>query len=463
MKITYTDQQKDVLEYVKHNEGILLIDAKAGTSKTFISTEVVRTLEIEKVLYTSFNKSIVEEAKGKFKGSMIECKTYHALAYKYTKPKKVQELSYRTMEGSYAFKRKIIDGIDSFFLSNSVDMYKYFDEYFKEDKNTENLEEYAAEVVEEMIEHRRPWSFGFMLKYFHILLEHGDVNPDYNLVIMDEINDATAVSLEIFRLLKAPRKLALGDPHQAIYAFMNLKSGFEYFKGEQVLELSHSFRCSAKIAERIQGFMQKNLDEDFHFTGTKEAKPDGNTLVATRTNSAIIARIQERLAVGKGFTLLRAPSDIFACVLALSSARAGKEVYQKQYRYLEDIFRKWRTAGDKEEKFFGYLQRHVKDVEIKSGISTIAQLSSQGVGIFELYAKVKTCKKDPTYTISTAFTAKGMEYSTVYIDDSLNKAVAKIIATGGATTSEEVAEIRLAYVACSRAKETLINAVCLDL
>jgi hypothetical protein len=74
------------------------------------------------------------------------------------------------------------------------------------------------------------------------MLVEGTAKCDYDLVILDEINDTTAVALEIFRLIPAAKKIGLGETNQAIYQFLNLVNGFEEMADEPVLYLTHSWR-----------------------------------------------------------------------------------------------------------------------------------------------------------------------------------------------------------------------------
>ena len=90
-----TPEQGDIIDHVKSNDGILLVHAGAGTGKTFIAKQIANLLNPRKGLYTAFNKAIVKEGTDRFEGTNMECKTFHALAYKHVKPKqKISDLTY---------------------------------------------------------------------------------------------------------------------------------------------------------------------------------------------------------------------------------------------------------------------------------------------------------------------------------------------------------------------------------
>lgn len=453
-----TDQQKDIFNYVNNVGGTLLIEASAGCAKTSTAVQIVKDMNPRKGLYTAFNKSIVEDSMGKLSEYNMECKTLHALAYRYVQPNEVRELSYNDIKEDLKYRDKadVLEAINTFFVSSSTNMGEYFEEYFK-DYDTD-LAPVAEKYVMYMLEEEIPMSFGFMLKYFHLMLHEG-AKCGYDIVILDEINDTTAVSLEIFKLLQSPVKLGLGERHQAIYHFMNLSCGFTELKGSKLLPLTKSFRCSTVIAKRIEAYMQTSLDENFEFIGTDGPTKNTGTLFVTRTNSTIVGLINDSLQNGLGFKLLRNISEIFACPLAISSASAGKKVYQHKYKFLEKEYANYMKERTKHKSFHTYLEDVVGDEEISSGVTLLASLRGQNINIFSLYNKAKNAKTDPDRVISTAFTCKGLEMKTVIISDDLNRMLTKVFDGDGDGGEQDIADKRLYYVACSRAIKNLHNAV----
>lgn len=456
MRFVPTKEQANIIDHVKNNYGILMIEAGAGCSKTSTSIRIIEELKPEKCLYTAFNKAIVEDSRAKMEPLGVECKTFHALAYQFIKPRRnINEMTYTciTEDISYGEKYRVISAINSFYVSDSSDMYDYLDKEFEDDVDLKNI---AVKYINAMIEGDIDPSFGFLLKFFHLMLLEGTVNVAYDLIILDEINDVTGVALEIFKLIKAPRKIGLGETDQAIYGFLNLVNGFEVLKNEPKLPLTKSFRCSSDIARKIQNFMRAYVNMDFTFVGTDETKGNGKTLYCTRTNSSAIRYIADMQRLGKGYTLLRKPSEIFACPLALTSASSGKPVYDRRYKFLEKEYTKYKKSNYK--TFTAYLAENVDDKEIESAIRLLATLRSQNINIFTVYKKCKEDKPCPKTTIATVFTAKGLEFETVYIADDLNKSVMSALEDEEMTDLERITELRCYYVATSRAQKNLIGA-----
>ncbi len=457
----FTPEQGDILDCVPDLEGIVLVSAGAGTGKSFMAEQITRLLEPKRGLYTAFNKAIVTEGIDRFRGTNMECKTLHALAYKYVKPGKIDDLTYTCITENVTYQRKaaIIKSIDMFFVSKSVDMYEFLEEYFKDEKGAKQLVELSVKYIDKMINKELSPTFNFLLKYFHLMLVEGTVDCSYDLVILDEINDTTAVSLEIFKLIKAPKKLGLGETNQAIYQFLNLVDGFEELEGVPVMPLTQSFRCSELIASRIEKFMVSEANSDFQFIGTDNPVMNGKSLYCTMTNALIINDICDRLSSGKGFKLLRKPADIFACPLALMAVNGGKEPFQKKYKFLMDEYRYYQEQPADSGSFFQYLLEHVDDNEIQNAVKLLMSFKKRGINLFEIYKRTKAARVDESYTIATVFTSKGLEYETVTIADDLNTKIQLIRDQGGIQSDEDLVAYRCYYVACSRAGKNLNNAI----
>ena len=458
----YTMEQADALDWIEANDGILLLEAGAGAGKTFLAKEVVELLQPKSGIYTAFNKAIVEEGVERFHNTNIECKTLHALAYRYVQPKGgIAELTYKciTEDISYPDKRRIIEATNAFYVSAHIDMYEFFEVVFDDSEQKEMFIELSAKYVNSMVDGAIKPSFNFLLKYLHLMLHEGTVSIDVDLVIFDEINDATAVTLEIFRLINAPKKVGLGETNQAIYQFLNLVNGFEVLADyATTMRLTQSFRCSTAIAKRIENCMKKNLREDFKFIGTDEPLRNDKTLYCTGTNAAIVEKIASRLCNNQSFKLLRKPVDIFAPLLAVSSAASGKKPYQRKYEYLFDIYKDFK-AQSKHKTYTAYLLSVIDDNEIESAVGILSKFRKENINVFDIYKRCKDIKEDESYTIATVYTSKGMEYETVYIAEDLNSQFKDACKKQYPTSGDELTAMRCYYVACSRAGVNLLNAL----
>lgn len=460
--IKYTPEQHEILDHIGTTDGILMVSAGAGAGKSFMAQQVVNLLNPKKCLYTAFNKAIVKEGEKRFKGYNVECKTFHALAYKFVNPRQnIEDLTYTCITENITYTKKsvIINAINMFFVSASTDMYEFMEEFFdKDDDNRQQLIDLSIKYIELMVDGSLNPTFNFLLKYFHLMLVEGTADCEYDLVILDEINDTTAVALEIFKLIKAPKKLGLGESNQAIYKFLNLVNGFDELSDEPLLRLTQSFRCGEEIAADIQKFMQKDVSTDFKFVGTDTPVSNGKTLFCTLTNALIIKEINNCLMTNKGFKLLRNVSDIFACPLALISANKGKEPYQKKYKFLLKEYEYWQDQPKGTKTFFQYLLENVDDEEIQNAVKLLMFFRKQNVNLYDVYKRAKEAPVNEKYTIATVFTAKGLEYENVYIGEDLNTRIELIRDDGGIKDEDDLVAYRCYYVACSRAGTNLYNA-----
>lgn len=459
----YTPEQHEMVDWMQENDGILLVEAGPGCGKTFMSREVVETLKPKSFLYTAFNKAIVEEGVARFNGLGGVCKTMHALAWAFVRPKKIHDISYKciTEKITYQQKARVIDAIDRFYLSASTDMYEFMEEFFTE-TNELNLREISVKYIEKMIAKEIAPTFSFLLKYFHLCLLDGSATCKYDLVILDEINDTTAVVLEIFKLIDAPKKLGLGETNQAIYDFMHLVNGFEVLADEAtILPLTQSFRCSENIAKKIQQFMRSDVNPNFKFVGTDEPVQNGKFLYCTATNGMIIKEISAQLERGMGFNLLRKISDIFAYPMDIITAGRGKKVYHKKHAFLEDEYKEYEKIKRKGYSWLAHLLECVADQETKTAVNLILSLNRKNISLFDLYNQAKNADVDLDYTIATVYTAKGLEFEAVHIADDLNNRIEKIREDGGIQNHDDLVAFRCYYVAASRCGVNLINAVSL--
>jgi len=458
--IRYTPEQADVVDHMVMTDGITLVQAGAGTGKSFMSRQIVKELSVKSGIYTAFNKAIVEEGVIRFMGTPIQCKTMHALAYQYVRPElPIKTFSYKCIEEkiSYSEKRRIIDVIDNFYVSSSTCMNDYFDKQFEKHPRSAYMIKLAEKYVTGMAEGTINPTFNFLLKSLHLMMVEETVTIKTDIIILDEINDITAVFLEIFKLVDAPKKLGLGETNQAIYEFLNLVDGFEVLKDVAVTKrFTQSYRCSEDVAQRIENKMRKVMYPEFRFTGTDKPVTNGKTLYCTLTNAAIVDMIQQRLYENKSFTLLRKPADIFAAPLAVLSASQGKRPYQTKFEFLVDVFEEYKSQNE-HKTFFKFLLNEVDDDEISNAVRLLQRLNTENISLYAVYNRAKEAVPDKDYTISTVFTSKGLEYETVYISDDLNRKFS-LACNGELTDTDALTIIRCYYVACSRCGVNLHNA-----
>ena len=115
-----TKEQQAIVDTVCSHDNdsrIIAVNAVAGSGKTSTADAVTKAYNPSNGFYTAFNRAIVKDSEKRF-GKMLQCKTIHALAYKYCKPSKsIEDLNYLTIKEpiSYEDKALVIETIDDFF------------------------------------------------------------------------------------------------------------------------------------------------------------------------------------------------------------------------------------------------------------------------------------------------------------------------------------------------------------
>jgi ATP-dependent exoDNAse (exonuclease V) beta subunit len=390
------------------------------------------------------------------------------LAYQYIikgSGQEIKELSIDSITTKHApaTKRQIIYAINEFFKSSSLSL-SFIDEILTDKKHAE----LAKSIITKMVDRKMPATFGFIIKYFYLQLQSGTINVEYDLIMLDEAGDLSEVTIEIFKFLNAKRKIMVGDPYQNIYSFMNTVNGFELLKDEGVsLTLSQSFRVNKAIAKKIQKFCRRYMNKDMKFKGIEHSKDEKPKTMAylSRTNSGLISRMMQLHTEKTNYSLLRHPADIFALPLALISVSSGKPVYKQEFSYLQKDYRKFHSDENlKREfkyKFHAYLREiHGDDPGVVAALRLLERHSYSA--IFETYNMAKSQpKKQQPITLTTAHTSKGSTYDVVQIENDLNATIDNII-TDGEVTQANLTELNLYYVACSRCRLEIHNAIHLE-
>jgi len=451
---------------------MLLQDPNAG--KTTLLQAITHKTKPSKALYIAYNKAIATEASKKF-GFNVDCKTTHSLAYQNTvKPYKlsVGYFGWKDIKERLIYEHKvfIVDILNDFCLSAYSNFALFAED--EQDKNpnlTPNLFDAARKYFNNMVKGQQPITHAGYLKMYHMLLSHKKItHQNFDLLMLDEAGDLNPVTLEIFKLIPATKKLMVGDKNQNIYTFNGTINGFERMRDVGVeMHMTQSFRCSEKIAERIEQFCQTYMDSSMKFLGTSTPRPPDNTVaIISRNNSTLIG---EMIMLNKRrikYNLTRPAKSIFELVLILLGLKPSGQIFSAEWKFLQQDVNQWGydwSLQDRHKTPLSYIASlYNQDPPIKSAL---ALLDKYDIGdIYAAYNNAKEHEKEKNhlFTVSTAHSMKGLEYSTVKICDDLNESVSKVIDDAGEDHSfyneKQMETMRLYYVACSRAINKIDNA-----
>lgn len=469
--LKFTKQQQDIINYITKNKGLVKVNAISGAGKTSLLVGIAEALQPNNGMYLAYNKAIATESKKKF-NKVIDCRTTHSLAYQYTIRQENLWLGYFSYKDikeplPYEIKAAIVDYIREFCLSEFTDI-KDFTALIKGLKESQ---------VNLMIKYMNMMSTGeiqcthdFYLKYFHIKLATVGItySTPFDLLMLDESGDLNPVTLEIFKLLPATRKVMVGDQNQNIYTFNHTINCFKEMENEgKIFPMTQSFRVAEHIADRVEKFCKRFINKDMEFRGVPNTDKNIKTRAfISRTNGQLVAKMMELNDLGIQYTLTRPTKSIFRVPLMVCGLGKNKKVYDPEYSYLTDDLNEYYNNPDLQSNMslVVYLKEKYDDnVPLQSAITLVQNHGRKA--IMECFEEAKKHEKMVTnYTLCSAHSSKGLEFDEVEIGNDLNKAVENIITSilnlGSTDHLNEIekAELNLYYVACTRSKKVLRNA-----
>ena len=475
MAFNLTTEQQEIVTYAKQADvgELILIDSVAGSGKTTLLRALADEIPGGNGLYLAYNKAIATSSQSKFPSS-IDCRTTHSLAYRAVVPSLGLRVGFFgprdiTEKLSYTDKYLVAEDVKEFCLSK----YLTYDAYAEDNGRVNNkvVNKYLNLMSKGAIE----CTHDFYLKMFHISLADDAITcPDYGLVMLDEAGDLNEVTLEIFRLLPAKLKVAVGDPHQNIYTFNHTINCFERLNDEgTTFKLSKSFRVPPHIAEPIEGFCKAYLNPDMDFVGTDNNTTEINTRAyISRTNGGLINKMIELNNARVPYGLVRKAQEIFKVPLMVSGLKYQGKIYDPAYRHVQEEVDAWFENQDNVKHtyktLFGYMKyKYAEDLSLMQAINLAVKHGKSG--IFDAYAEAKNHEnKKQDFMMLTAHSSKGLEFDEVIMAPDMNNSIEDLItelqdtARAGEEPREldrnEKESLNLYYVAMTRALVRLQNA-----
>ena len=466
-----TSEQQDVVDYITQvtADELVLIDSVAGSGKTTLLKAIAKALPGKPGMYLAYNKAIATSSSKSFP-SHIDCRTTHSLAYQATvKPLKLNVGFFGPKEIT-----EKIDYTDKYLLSEDIrefclSQYLTYDEYAKaySRPNTALANKYLSLMSEGKID----CTHDFYLKLFHIYLAEDkiDIEP-YNLLMLDEAGDLNEVTLEIFKLLPAHIKVAVGDPHQNIYTFNHTINCFDRLKGQgKTFKLSHSFRVPSDIASSVQKFCQEYLDPDMVFKGIDVPnKPIKTRGYISRTNGGLIGKLIELNKANTAYGLVRKAQEIFKLPLLVAGLKYQGAIYEPAYKHLQEDVDDWVEDVNNIKKSYPTALMYIKskypeDLALAQAINLVVTHTKKG--IFDAYAEAKKHEgKKQDLMLLTAHSSKGLEFDEVILAPDMNMSIEGLlmdldINPGAQINPLDRESLNLYYVACTRALVRLSNAI----
>lgn len=500
LKYPPSEYQAKYYDWVVNGQGNAIIDAKAGSGKTYSIVNSMKLIDDnKKVLFIAFNKSIQQELQKKTKElHNVKVYTLHGLGFNLVR----MNLGSRGKDSGIEVKAYKYNDYLKKHLSELTDVYtdelmdrkkaKAYMETVMDLLNLGRLSLAKTEAdMEEVAKHyAMPLEYdecGTALKlmqwgmknykevdfvdmlWLPIVLDLKPFNFTYDWVFLDECQDASKAAIQMFRKCIKPdgRFVAVGDEKQCIYSFAGADSAsFQFLKNQPnttLFTLPISYRCGKKIID----FTHKLVPDIL----AREDAPDGEVIndseiddlkegdmVLCRTKSPLFQLYTYLLDnnipsyikgqdIGKGLEKLVSSidDDIDELNVRLDKDGVFIRLYEKLFNMRDNLMRK--RGLDKEQATF-----EVPVMELYDSITALNILSRDLKYKDELIEKIRKIftEKSDEICLSTVHKAKGLEADNVYI------LCPDTMPSKRATEKWEIQqEKNLMYVAYTRAKKKL--------
>ncbi|MFO1109281.1 MAG: UvrD-helicase domain-containing protein [Bradyrhizobium sp.] len=459
-----TAEQQQAIDQFRRG-GSVKINAYAGTGKTSTLQFLAQSTS-KRGQYIAFNNSIVRDAKEKFP-STVNCSTSHSLAYRATpsgyknnSDKMTKRINANQLAEMLNLKRWDVDGRHTLQPRSQgyliLDTLRRYMQSADADLAAHHVPRHGSllaapdasmRAVTDFALHGAKHVWGLMRSvtdpmplghdgYLKLwALSNPTIATDF--ILLDESQDTNPVVLDVLRKQSA-QMIYVGDKYQQIYEWRGAVNAMEKIKTDGETYLTTSFRFGPTIAEWASKLLVL-LGEKRPLRGNPAVKSRVGSVtprtILARTNASTIAAIIECLDKGKKPHLVGGTDELMEMLRGVQDLKEGKQS----------------TVPD----FFGF-DKWTQVVEFaKSGegdhlMSFVNLVETRGERQL-MWALNRTVDEERSdHIISTAHKAKGREWSTVRLTDDFLRSQ-----PGKPTKDHDPAEVRLFYVALTRAKEAV--------
>ena len=485
-----TSEQEIILkfipEFLSSTYKNISLKAFAGTGKSFILKEIVKSYSDIKFLGLAFNNAIAKSNARSFPKNNAKWFTLHGFAKEYLKKDSsllfdlsLQTGSFRAIElfdildikdsGNFALANAINQVMRVFCQSNLQKIEP--DLIYKKGIIQKNLNilkmnhavlEHACKYANKLFDLHKdgkiPPTFDFYLKFFEIEGYASNIK-EFDMLELDEAQDSNEVTLSIASQLPT-KNIFVGDEHQSIYGFRGTTNALN--RADKTFYLSTTFRYNQYIADyanRILGGY-KNEKVKIKSAVNDMSASDGTMAFLSRNNSSMITLIDSLIKRGIHFATVKKPEELFANALALLEFRLDKSIRSPSFNYLK----KFSDIDEVED----YIEES-NDVELMTAFRMQRQYGKRLYFLLKVAKENYKNRKNAKIFLSTAHSSKGLEWDSVELlsdfpDLKLKLKEAKIssptelmkmVDNNNIVADNIVQEINLYYVACTRARYKL--------
>lgn len=460
-----TAEQDEAVTRFQTN-GSLKINAFAGTGKTSTLAMIAASTS-RRGAYLAFNKAIAEDARSRFPKT-VECSTVHSLAFRATPrsykhdEKMTGRVNVNALAQLLEFKDWSIDRDHKLSPRAQAFLVQQTLRRFMQGATSAPLAIHVplhgrlAAAPEATVAVVREFTLKWALYVWERMKDPLDKIPlghdgyqklwalsepriAAEFILLDEAQDTNPVVLDVLRRQPA-QMIYVGDKYQQIYEWRGAVNAMEQIATNHSTYLTTSFRFGQVIATTASTVLA-HLGEAKRIAGNPAiesrvggAKPHA---ILSRTNASAMTAIIEALDQGHRPHLI-----------------GGNDEIMNMLRGVRDLKR---AEASIVPEFFGFANwaevvEFAKSSEGQHLLTFVNLVEARGEGQL-MWALNKTVPEDASdFIVSTAHKAKGREWKTVRLmDDFLKSKPMKETHE----TDLEKAEVRLFYVALTRAREAI--------
>lgn len=477
-ELQFSEYQQAVFNFISNKEGNAVVNAVAGSGKTFTITHALSLIPKDKtVLFLAFNKHIVKELQEKLSKknlANVEVMTVHSYGAKVlwnsTKSRLDADKAWKVIDtlfptwnideeiqkGYIGRVKRLVELAKMSLCNDSTQLYNLA---LKHDIEILNGEvEHAIEVLRITDKNLRTHDFNDMV-YFPT--RHNLNSKKYDWVFIDECQDLSKAQQSLMKRAIKPngRFVAVGDPHQCIYGFAGADvDSFNNLRNEPntiTLPLSLTYRCAKNITLLAQTLVP-------HIQALPDA-PDGvvrydGKIVELQTSDMVLSRVNRPLItlclqlLGEGKKAFVKGKDIgtnLANMLKKTKKKsfeaAMNELVRQKSVMISKLVKRGTPKEDAESSVVVQTYQEKLDALDALGykLKTVDQVIERILTIF-------SDEKDGI-CLSTVHKAKGLETERVFIVEPK-----KMPAPWVRQAWEKEQETNIQYVAYTRAKLELV-------
>ncbi len=467
--ITGTKQQEEIWNELENGTDDVIVNAGAGTGKTFTIVEGSKRTNGTNMAFLCFNKSIQTELAERLPDNVV-AKTFHALGFA-----ALRSAGIKTRVNNYKVKNiiddilgkdfnafplvklislvkgSLIDGTDQKSIFQLIDKYNI---NFESDRE----EEMAIGAIPTILEVCRN---DVSLIDFDDMIWIPIVNqlplPVFDVLFVDEAQDFNEMQRElIFRCIGNGRVVIVGDKNQAIYGFRGADSNsISIFqneltkRGRKVKEfsLSLTWRCPKSVVKEANRFVSefdcKEDAEEGRVIENSPFNPSEGDMVLCRYNAPLVSAFYDLIMQGKSAYVLGRDMTKGLVNAVNKITKNGNMGSDEFLQLLDQDFHYNYNRLIKLEKTN---QAHALEDKFEC-IRIFATKATTVTGILAEIKRVFNGNEKGEIMLSTVHKAKGLEADNVYILATERMPHPK--------ASDMREELNICYVAITRAKKNL--------